>query len=128
VASSGIAAILLTGGWSAHSAFELPLNMQHKKSTDEACVLQKAELFIWDECTMSHRHALGALDRTLKDIKGNQSDLEGITLLLFGYFRQTLPIIPRGILADELAACLKSSFLWQHVQRLQLSTNMRVQL
>jgi hypothetical protein len=45
-----------------------------------------------------------------------------------GDFRQTSPIIPRGTPSDELAACLKSSFLWQHIQRLQLSTNMRVQL
>jgi ATP-dependent DNA helicase PIF1 len=72
---------------------------------------------------MSHRHALEALDRTLKDIKGNQSDLVGATLLLSGDVRQTLPIITRGTPADELAACLKSSFLWQHVQRLELSTN-----
>jgi hypothetical protein len=35
-----------------------------------------------------------ALDRTLKDIRGNQSDLGGVTLLLSGDFRQILPIIP----------------------------------
>jgi hypothetical protein len=77
---------------------------------------------------MSHRHALEAQDRTLKDIRGNQSDLGGVTLHLSGDFRQTLPIIPRGTPADELVACLKSSFLWQHAQRLQLFTNMRAQL
>jgi hypothetical protein len=71
--------------------------MQHKKGTDEACVLQKAELIFWDECTMSHRHALEAMDHTLKDIRGNQSDLGGVTLLLSGDFRQTLSIIPRGL-------------------------------
>jgi ATP-dependent DNA helicase PIF1 len=53
---------------------------------------------------MSHRHALEALDRTLKDIRGNQSDLGGVTLLLSGDFHQTLPIITRGTPADELAA------------------------
>ena len=55
---------------------------QHKKGTVEACVLQKAERSVWDECTMSHRHALEAQDRTLKDIRGNKSDLRGVTLLL----------------------------------------------
>jgi hypothetical protein len=45
---------------------------------------------------MSHRHALEALDRTLKDIRGNQSDLGGVILLLSDDFRQTLPIISRG--------------------------------
>jgi ATP-dependent DNA helicase PIF1 len=102
--------------------------MQHKKGTEEACVLQKTELIVWNECTMSHRHALEALDRTLKDIRGNQSDLGGVTLLLSDDFCQTLPIIPIGTPADELAACLNSYFLWQHVQRLQLSTDMKLQL
>jgi hypothetical protein len=68
---------------------------------------------------MSQRHALEALDRTLKDIRSNQSDLGGVTLLLSGDFRQTLPIILRGTPADELAACLKSSFLWQHVTEIE---------
>jgi hypothetical protein len=90
--------------------------------------LQKAELIVRDECTMSHRHALEALDRTLEDIRSHQSDLGGVTLLLYGDFPQTLPIIPKGTPADELTACLNSSFLWQHVQRLQLSTNIIVQL
>ena len=34
-------------------------------------------------------------------------------------------MIPKGTLADKLAACLKSSVLW-HVEVLTLSTNMRV--
>jgi ATP-dependent DNA helicase PIF1 len=96
--------------------------MQHKEGTNEACILQKAELIVWDDYTMSHRHDLETLDRTLKDIRGNQSDLGGVTV------RQTLPIIPRDTPADELAACLKSSIFWQYVQRLQLSTNIIVQL
>ena len=50
----------------------------------------------------------------------------GVTILLAGDFQQTLPVIPKGTLADELAACLKLSFLWQHVEMLTLSTNMRV--
>ena len=37
-------------------------------------------------------------------------------------------MIPKGTPADELAACLKSSVLWQHVEVLTLSTNMRVHL
>jgi hypothetical protein len=49
-------------------------------------------------------------------------------VLLVGDFRQTLPVIPRGIVADELEACLKSSGLWKHVTSLWLTTNMRVHL
>uniref|UniRef100_A0A0L8H069 ATP-dependent DNA helicase n=1 Tax=Octopus bimaculoides TaxID=37653 RepID=A0A0L8H069_OCTBM len=45
-----------------------------------------------------------------------------------GDFRQTLPVIPRGTRADELRACIKSSYIWQHVKQLTLTTNMRVHI
>jgi len=77
---------------------------------------------------MSHRQALEALDRTLQDLRGNGKIMGGVVLLLAGDFRQTLPVIPKGTMADELKACLKSSYLWTHVHRLRLKTNMRVHL
>lgn len=72
VASSGIAATLLNGGRTAHSTFKLPLNvsLQQKK----ACsirkngplgkLLQEVCFVVWDECTMSHRAHIEAIDRT----------------------------------------------------------------
>jgi len=33
----------------------------------------------------------------------------GVTVLLAGDFRQTLPVIPRGTTADEVKSCLKAS-------------------
>ncbi|GFY20393.1 ATP-dependent DNA helicase [Trichonephila clavipes] len=76
----------------------------------------------------SHKKALEALDRTLRDFRGNRRIFGGALILLSGDFRQTLPIIPRSTPADELHACLKSSVLWRHLQKLTLKTNMRVQL
>ncbi|XP_035210454.1 uncharacterized protein LOC118184833 [Stegodyphus dumicola] len=52
----------------------------------------------------------------------------GITLLLAGDFRQTLPVVPRGIRAEQMHACLKSSYIWNEIPRLHLRTNMRVQI
>ncbi|KAK4304058.1 hypothetical protein Pmani_023972 [Petrolisthes manimaculis] len=52
----------------------------------------------------------------------------GITVVLAGDFRQTLPVIPKGTKADELKASLKASPLWKHVRKLHLTTNMRVHL
>lgn len=49
-------------------------------------------------------------------------------ILLAGDFRQTLPVIPRSTPADELNACLKLSYFWRYVKKLQLTTNMRVAL
>uniref|UniRef100_UPI00358EB4DA ATP-dependent DNA helicase PIF1-like n=1 Tax=Myxine glutinosa TaxID=7769 RepID=UPI00358EB4DA len=136
VASSGIAATLLAGGRTAHSAFKLPLNLAHNESpvcnigkgSGQAQVLKQAKLIVWDECTMSHRLAFEALDRTLQDLRGNAKIMGGVTLLLSGDFRQTLPVIPKGTPADELRACLKESYIWRRVEKLHLSTNMRVAL
>ncbi len=134
VASSGIAATLLDGGRTAHSAFKLPLdlNMQDepmcniKRGTAKARVLKDAKLIIWDEATMSHRKGFESLDRTLQDIREDQRHFGGITLLLCGDFRQTLPVVPQGTRADEVKACIKSSYLWSKVQKLSLHTNMRL--
>lgn len=134
VASSGIASTLLAGGRTAHSAFKLPLNMHGNenpmcaihKGSNKAALLQECKAIIWDECTMSHRKHLEALDRTLRDIRTDQRVMGGIVLLLAGDFRQTLPVIPRGTPADELGACLKRSSLWPSVRRFSLTNNMRV--
>jgi ATP-dependent DNA helicase PIF1 len=109
-------------------------------------LLQDTQLIIWDEATMSHKGAFEALDRSLQDLRHNNSLMGGLTVLLAGDFRQTLPVIPRGTRADEVKACLKSSYLWPKVStanyhyaelqytyifqvlRLSLTRNMRVHL
>lgn len=134
VASSGIAATLLDGGRTAHSAFKVPLNIQNnpdavcniKKQSSMATVLKQCKIIIWGECTMAHKYSLEALDRTLKDIKNNDKLFDGTLLLLSGDFRQTLPVIPRSTYADEINACL--SRLWRNVEKVQLTVNMRVQM
>lgn len=136
VASSGIAATLLTGGRTAHSVFKLPLNLANEenptcnisKSSNRGALLQQCKLIVWDECTMSHKKAIEALNLSLKDIRSNEALMGGVVVLLAGDFRQTLPVIERGTPADEMNACLKASPLWTQVEKLYLTCNMRVQL
>lgn len=136
LASSGIAATLLDGGRTAHSALKLPLNIQSnenamcniKQNSGMAKVLQQCKIIVWDECTMAHKYSLEALDRTLKDLRNNDRLFGGALLLLSGDFRQTLPVIPRSTYADEINACLKSSSLWRNGHTVKLTTNMRIQL
>jgi len=136
IASTGIAATLLDGGRTAHSALKLPLNVHGTdmptcnitKNSGMGKVLQTCEIIVWDECTMAHKKALEALDLTLQDLRANGQPFGGALILLSGDFRQTLPVIPRSTPADELNACLKSSVLWRNVNKLSLKTNMRVQL
>ena len=104
VASSGIASTLLTNGRMAHSTFKLPIDLANKTERESTCnirggsaetkLLQKAKLIIWDECTMAHRNALHTLYKTLEDLCTGQGKFGGVTILLSGDFRQTLPVVP----------------------------------
>ena len=136
IASSGIAATLLSGGRTAHSAFKLPLDLATMeypvcgigKQTEAAKVLKNCDLIVWDEGTMSPKDAFEALDRTMRDLRGVDLPIGGVTLVISGDFRQTLPVVPRGTPADEMKASIKSSYLWTFVQTIHLTTNMRVKL
>uniref|UniRef100_A0A0L8GD36 ATP-dependent DNA helicase n=1 Tax=Octopus bimaculoides TaxID=37653 RepID=A0A0L8GD36_OCTBM len=116
VALSGFAVTILSRGRTNYSAFKLPLNLvtndspnfNIRKGTGSAEVLRQCHLIIWDECTMSHRGAMEALDKTLQDIRGNKKSMEGVTLVLLGDFSQTLLVIPRQIRSDEIKAYIKS--------------------
>ncbi|GBM53351.1 hypothetical protein AVEN_165029-1 [Araneus ventricosus] len=77
---------------------------------------------------MSNKAAFETLNVTLKDIRNNNNAIGCITMVLDGDIRQTLRVIPRGTGADEMQACLKSSYLWEGIQRLGLTTNMRLNI
>lgn len=136
VASSGIAATLLEGGKTAHAAFKLPLNIIHSetslcnisKQSNTAQVLRDCKLIVWDESTMAHKKAFEAVSMALQDIRGIDRVMGGVTVLLAGDFRQTLPVVPRGTRADEIKACVKTSYLWPNICKLYLKKNMRVHL
>ncbi|KAK3772428.1 hypothetical protein RRG08_031448 [Elysia crispata] len=99
-----------------------------KRGTDQGNLLKETELIVWDEATMSHKRALEAVDRMLRDIRRNDAVMGGVTLVLAGDFRQTLPIVPRGTKANELEASIKDSHLWAHIMTLNLKTNMRAHI
>ncbi|GFQ83524.1 ATP-dependent DNA helicase [Trichonephila clavata] len=120
VASSGIAATLLAGGRTVHSAFKLPLDLARSdsatcnisKGTVQGHVFKTCKLIVWDEATMSHRNAFQAFDKTLQDLRGSSAIMGGATVVLAGGFRQTLLIITHGTPADQFNACLKNSYIW----------------
>lgn len=139
VASSGIAATLLIGGRTAHATFSIPLNLDKDdkpvcnlgKNEAMAKVIKECVLIVWDECTMSHRKAFEAVDRLLRDLADEidkDKVMGGKLVIMTGDFRQTLPVVPRGTVRDQLQACIKTSPLWHHVEPFHLSQNVRVQL
>lgn len=138
VASSGIAAILLDGGVTAHSKFKIPIQI-HEDSvcsislqSNRAQEIKEAKIIIWDEASMAHKFCFETLDRFLRDLmKTENPNLKNIPfggkiILIGGDFWQTLPVVHRGSRADIINATIKSSYLWTHVRKFQLISNMRL--
>lgn len=88
--------------------------------------VNKAEILIWDEISMMNKKCIEAVNITLQDIRENENLMGGLLVVLAGDFRQTLPVVKRGTIVDEINACLKSSKLWKYVQTYHLRQNMRV--
>jgi hypothetical protein len=134
VASSGIAALLLPGGQTAHSMFKLPIENMNSdsfcaiaKNSQRADLLRKTALVVWDEAGPQHRHAAQALDRTCRDICDIEQPFGGITVVFGGDYRQTLPVVLHGGRDDVVDACLQRSYIWDKVDVLHLTENMRLQ-
>lgn len=139
VASSGIAALLIPGGRTAHSRFAIPLivnecstcNIPHGSPLAE--LIDRAKLIIWDEAPMTHRHCFEAVDRTFRDILKVSSHGSGCkpfggkVVVLGGDFRQILPVIPKGTRSMIVNSTINSSYLWNHCKVMSLHTNMRLQ-
>jgi hypothetical protein len=51
----------------------------------------------------------------------------GIVFVMGGDFRQILPVVVRGTRGQIVDACIKSSKMWDDVDVLKLTINMRVQ-
>ena len=133
IASSGIAALLLMGGTTAHYRFKIPISIHEQsscgimKGSKEAEMLRHTALIIWDEALMLHRHAFEAVDRCLRDIRMEDRLFGGVTTVLGGDYQQILPVITRGSQADIVSASLFTSPIWQQLHLLTLVRNMRVQ-
>ena len=93
-----------------------------------AKLLRKAALIVSDEANMAHPVSVEALVKTLRDIREDSRVIGGVILLMSGDLRQRLAVIPTETKADEIKACIKSSYLWSHVKCFNLTTNMRVNL
>ncbi|KAI3911021.1 hypothetical protein MKW98_015678 [Papaver atlanticum] len=89
-------------------------------------MLKQVKLIIWDEVPMQHRFCVEAVDRTLRDIGNKEKPFSGITVVLGGDFRQTLPVIAGGCREAVVGACLRRSLLWNDVTVLALHQNMRL--
>jgi hypothetical protein len=139
VASSGIVALLLDGGRTAHSRFKILVQGLNSTSTcyisrdsELAALLQAVVLIVWDEAVMMHKHVFEVVNRSLQDIMAVINPtfkflpFGGLVVVFSGDFRQILLVVPCGTRGDVVAAALNCSSIWQHVRVFKLHTNMRV--
>ena len=142
LASSGIAAILLTGGRTAHSRFKIPLSVNSEtslkvqKRSDLAKLLIAAEIIIWDEAPMQSKNVVNSVDRLLRSLMGTY-DEEGILqfhdkpfggkfVIFGGDFRQNTPVIPKSNRAGIIMQLISKCSWWPHAMKLKLTINERI--
>ena len=131
-ASSGIAATLLPNATTFHSRTKCPivlhedstLNISEKSAT--ADLIRAAHLMVIDEVTMMDRYALEAADRSFRSLRNSTMPFGGITIVFSGDWRQILTVVPHGSRSQIISRTLKSSYIWQDVEKFSLTVNMRV--
>lgn len=134
VASTGLAALLLPGGQTAHSMFKIPIATldEHSfcdipKEGQRARLLRMTRAIIYDECLMNHKLCFEAVDRTLRDLRDTpEKPYGGITTIHGGDFQQILPVIVRGSREDIVNASIQRSYLWNEMAVIKLRQNMRL--
>ena len=88
--------------------------------------LKQVEIIIWDEAPMASSDMLAVVDRLFRDLMQNEHvPFGGKVMLLGGDFRQVLPVLQHGTMAQIIGKCIKRSPLWHHFQQIRLSVNLR---
>jgi ATP-dependent DNA helicase PIF1 len=118
-ASSGITALLLPGGRTAHSMLTVRIEI----------MVRAAKLIIWDEAPMMHRWCFEAVDRSIMSKNDPLNEFRpfgGMTAVLGGDFRQILAVVQKGTRQDIFDAPINSSKIRAYCNVLRLTVNMRL--
>nr|XP_009799480.1 PREDICTED: uncharacterized protein LOC104245530 [Nicotiana sylvestris] len=130
-ASSGIAASLLPGGRTAHSRFKIPIDVNENfsyiisKQSSLASLIRDAKLIVWDKISMAKKQTVEAFDLLLRDLMETNILFGGKVVVFSGDFRQTLPVVRSGKKEDFICESLLCSEIWNQLEKLQLSENIR---
>ncbi|GBM40689.1 hypothetical protein AVEN_159663-1 [Araneus ventricosus] len=130
---TGISAIILEGGRTAHSSFKLLVPILNNSSwsihhsTKGGRFLKATEIIIWDECTMTPHHALSAVDRSFRDLTGSDLPFGGKVFVFGGDWTHILPVAVHANRITIFETCLKNSALWSTFKQFSLIRNMRTE-
>jgi hypothetical protein len=129
-ASSGVAALMLDNGGTAHSKLKIPLNVNSQTMakwdplTKLGSELLKLDVLVWDEITMTHKNAIEMVNRSLRELRNNNTLFGGVLVIFGGDFRQTLPVVHHGDIFSQGSASLIGSSIWGQVTVCRLNENL----
>ena len=126
VAASGLAAILLSDGCTAHSALKIPIPAHDTSmcnlSMADRSKIKAASLIIYDECSMVHKDVADTVERTLRDVMQNDRHFGGKAMLFMGDFKQLLPVVRFG---SGFNCTMQKCYWWRDMQMLHFTINWR---
>ncbi|XP_075112318.1 uncharacterized protein LOC107791698 isoform X1 [Nicotiana tabacum] len=98
------------------------------KQSSLARLIRDAKLIVWDEASMAKKNLIEALDALLRDIMDIDTMFGGKVVVFGGDFRQTLPVVRNGKKEDFIHESLLYSEIWNKLEKLYLSKNMRARI
>ena len=132
VASSGIAALLLKGGKTAHYTFKIPLEVDEhstcsfKEQSETAKMIKESKIIIWDEAPMSKKFTIEAVEKSIRNLTKNEIIFGGKVVVFSGDFRQTLPVVTFGHQEEAVDLSIKRSYIWSQIKIKNLTKNLRI--
>ena len=132
MASSGIAALLFNGS-TPESLLKVPLVVNDasicgvkKNSKLSKYIRDEVKVIIWDEISMANKYKIECVDRLLKDIMDSRELFGGKLVIFSGDFKQTLPIVPKGVKSQIINSSLLKSYIYKSLDIYKLNINMRL--
>jgi len=120
VATTGIAALGMPSGATAHSVFGIPLDVDADLTSSisfrsqAAARIARARVIQWDEFPNAKRSAWECVLRLLEALQHHLPDLYVPKLFVgYGDFRQIPPVVPRATRQGIVEASIRSSPSWQ---------------
>ena len=134
MASTGIAASIISGGGTVHAKLKMKLYLEEEDIISPMVkegalkeLIKQTKLMIIDEMTMVTRKQVNCIERTLREILDENKPFGGMTIVFLGDWRQCLPVVPRASKAEILYETMKESVVWsENVQTFNLTKNMRL--
>ena len=103
------------------------LDCRIDRNGNAAHLIMAAELIVWDEAPMMHKHVYKYLDKVLRNITRVDVLFGGKVVILGGDLWQISTVIQKGSRVQVCEASLKRAYFWPAIKQMELKISMQVQ-